>query len=237
MTIERFEIGFPDAALADLDRRLAATRWAHEFANEDWRYGVEGGWLRDLVDHWRTGFDWRAQEAAMNRFTHFRTAIDGVPIHFMHVPGKGPAPIPLILSHGWPWTFWDWHELISPSMPGYAFSTPLATPGVNGVTTADLWAALMTKLGHHRFAALGGDWGAFVTAQLGHKYAERLIGIHLLNGAPLDAAAKPLPQAEDYGADGLGARGFARRSVRLACRQTARLERLRRRYRQGVQPR
>lgn len=221
MTIERFRIAIDDAALADLDARLALTRWANEFANEDWRYGVQGEYLRDLVAYWRSGYDWRAQEAAMNRFDHYRTVIDDVPIHFLHVKGKGPKPIPLIMSHGWPWTFWDWQkligplsdpaasggdladafELIIPSMPGYAFSSPLTKRGVNGVTTADLWAKLMTRLGHERFAAHGGDWGAFVTAQLGHAWPERLIGIHMLNGAPLDAAAQPLPQKSDYAAD------------------------------------
>jgi pimeloyl-ACP methyl ester carboxylesterase len=143
----------------------------------------------------------------MNAYDHFRVTIDSVPIHFIHKRGKGPNPTPLILSHGWPWTFWDFEgvierlvdpvafggaetdsfDVVVPSLPGFGFSTPLEVTGINFERTADLWARLMTAvLGYERFGAHGGDWGQMVTAQLGHKYAERMIGIHMSGAMPLD---------------------------------------------------
>src|SRR6202020_995140 len=131
-------------------------------------------------------FDWRKVEREINSFSHYKTTIDGIPIHFIQEPGKGPKPIPLIMSHGWPWTFWDLHKVIGPltdpasfggdaadafdivvpSLPGHAFSAPLTKPGVNWWETADLWAKLMTEvLGYDRFAAEGGDWGSLITSQ------------------------------------------------------------------------
>lgn len=206
MQPERFEIRVPDAVLEDLRERLRRTRWAPDFANDDWSYGTNARTLRELVAYWLDGYDWRAEEAAMNRFPHWRVELDGVPVHFLRVPGRGPSPIPLILSHGWPWTFWDLHrvigplsdpaahggdpadafEVIVPSMPGFGFSTPLAQTGVNFWTTAELWHRLMTEvLGFERYAAQGGDWGALTTTQLGHAHADSLYGIHLSTLAPL----------------------------------------------------
>ncbi len=205
MMPERFIVDIPEARLTDLRERLARTRLPHDFANDDWSYGTNLKELAHLVDHWRDRYDWRAQEAAINRFDHYRTEVDGIPIHFIRAAGRGPRPIPLILSHGWPWTFWDMHkvigpltdpaayggdaadafELIVPSMPGFGFSTPLTKTGVNCWTTADIWHTLMTKrLGFSRYAAAGGDWGALTTAQLGHKYAASLYGVHLATVAP-----------------------------------------------------
>lgn len=207
--IEPFAIHVPDAVLSDLHERLGRTRWAEDFANEDWRYGANGAYLRDLAHHWLHRYDWRAREAAMNGFAHFRTEIDGVPIHFLHERGKGPNPTPLLLLHGWPWSFWDYHKVIGPlidpaahggdpadsfdviipSLPGFGFSTPLCTPGVNWWKTADLFAVLMDRLEYDRFAAHGGDVGAFIAAQLGHKHAARMIGIHLHTAGQLEFMA------------------------------------------------
>jgi pimeloyl-ACP methyl ester carboxylesterase len=208
MKPERFAIEIPQSKLDDLGRRLANVNWAPEIANADWRYGTNGAYLRELVSHWRQRYDWRAAEKAMNAFAHYRVGIDGVPIHFMRVPGRGPAPLPLVLTHGWPWTFWDFHkiigplsdpaahggsaadafELIVPSLPGYVFSTPLERTGMNWAVTADLWVRLMREvLGFPRFAAAGGDWGALVTLQLGHKYPDCVLGIHSTNAFPLPA--------------------------------------------------
>src|SRR4051812_12940691 len=102
---ERFVVDVPDAELKDLDDRLARTRWPLDLENEDWRYGANTAYLQALVEHWRTAYDWRVHEAAINAHPNFKARIDGVPIHFVHERGKGPDPIPLILSHGWPWTF------------------------------------------------------------------------------------------------------------------------------------
>ncbi|MBI2963271.1 MAG: epoxide hydrolase [Deltaproteobacteria bacterium] len=220
MRKEPFTISISDEALADLRRRLERTRWAEDFANADWAYGTNGEYLRSLVEYWRDRFDWRAQEKEMNAFSHYRTTIEEVPIHFIHERGKGPRPMPLVLSHGWPWTFWDLRKVIRPladpaafggdprdafdvvvpSLPGYGFSTPLRKTGFNFWRTADLWVKLMQDvLGYERFAAEGGDWGALVTAQLGHKYADRLFGVYVHLLAPLDVFLGTLPDAAAYG--------------------------------------
>jgi pimeloyl-ACP methyl ester carboxylesterase len=225
VSIEPFTIHIPDSDVADLRQRLERTRLAPEFANENWQYGTNGKYLQELLSYWATDYDWRAQEAKINRFQNFKTTIDGVPIHFIHEKGKGPNPTPLILSHGWPWTFWDWHKVIGPltdpvayggnaedsfdvvipSLPGYGFSNPLTTPGVNFWRTADLWVSLMRDvLGYDKFAAGGGDWGAILTAQLGHKYAEHLIGVYIHLMVPLHVFNGELPPASAYGSDEIG---------------------------------
>jgi len=218
MRTEPFTVNVPEDVLTDLKRRLSNVRWAHDFANAGWEYGTNGDYLRALVEYWREHYDWRQHERAMNAWPHFRTTIDDVPIHFIHVRGKGPKPVPLILTHGWPWTFWDFRKVIGPlsdpaahggnpadafdvvvpSLPGYSFSTPLTTPGISCWNTADLWVRLMEGLGYPRFAAHGGDWGAIISAQLGHKYADRLIGVHINLLAPLDAFSGGAVDPADY---------------------------------------
>src|SRR5438093_5027712 len=197
--IEPFSIAIAKSVLDDLQDRLARTRWTDDFANEDWGYGANAAYIRALAEHWRDHYDWRAREAMMNRFAHFRTEIDDIPIHFIHERGKGPNPLPIILNHGWPCTFWDFRKLIGrltdpaahggnptdafylivPSLPGYPSSTPLRITGINWWKTADLWVQLMDRLGYERFATHGGDWGSFISAQLGHKYADRIVGVHI----------------------------------------------------------
>ena len=105
MRSEPFTVAIPEADVADLRARLAAARWPDDFGNADWRYGVERGWLEEMVRYWREDYDWRAQERKINRLPQFRVVIDGVPLHFVHIKGKGPNPTPLLLIHGWPWTF------------------------------------------------------------------------------------------------------------------------------------
>lgn len=171
--MESFVIDVPDAMLDDLARRLSSTRWTDDFDNDDWRYGANVSYVRALVDYWRDHYDWRARERLMNGFAHFRTEIDGMPIHFIHERGKGPQPIPIMLNHGWPWSFWDFQKVIGPlsdpaahggdpadafdvivpSLPGYAFSTPLRKTGLNFWKTADVWVTLMERLGLVRFGA------------------------------------------------------------------------------------
>ena len=248
MQAEPFEIAIPEEKLQDLRERLERINWAPDFGNDEWAYGVNGGYLRELAEHWLHKYDWRAHEAEMNRFANFRVEIEGMPIHFVHERGKGPNPIPIILSHGWPWTYWDLRHVIGPltdpaahggdpadafdvvvpSLPGYGFSTPLTTPGINYWRTADLWDTLMREvLGYERFAAQGGDWGALVTSQLGaqvrrppdrHPPDRRDHAQHIHARPPL-GAGRPGPRvdAAGRGADGdaradallLGARGRA----------------------------
>jgi pimeloyl-ACP methyl ester carboxylesterase len=197
--VTKFRINVPQADLDDLHRRLENVRWADDFGNSAWTYGVEREWLEEMVVYWRDRYDWRAEEAEMNRYSHHRCEIDGIPIHFIHVRGKGPRPRPLILSHGWPWTFWDYKQLIEPltdpaahggdagdafdlvvpSLPGFGFSTPLRTTGVDAPRIAELWVKLMRDvLGYDRFGAAGGDWGALITTWLGHAHHEHLTGIY-----------------------------------------------------------
>jgi len=204
---ERFVIHVGDDVLDDLRRRLRLTRWPSDLGNTQWSYGCNADYLRSLVQTWLEDYDWRDAERRINAFDHYRVTIDGVPLHYLHAPGRGPRPIPLILSHGWPSTFWDMHKVIEPladparfggdpadafdvivpSLPGFGFSTPSPRAGINSCRTADLWQVLMTEvLGHRRYAASGGDWGSRVTAELGHKYAASLYGIHLLGATPLD---------------------------------------------------
>jgi len=183
----------------DMRDRISRTRWAPDFNNDDWSYGVNGAYLKSIADYWANDFDWYAQERAMNRFDHFKVELDDVPVHYIFKKGVGPSPIPIVLTHGWPWTFWDYRELIEPladpaahggsaddafdvvlpSLPGFGFSSPIRK-GMNYWLTADLWHKLMTEtLGYKKFSAHGGDWGALVTSQLSHKYTEDLYGIHV----------------------------------------------------------
>ncbi|EIC06967.1 Epoxide hydrolase domain protein [Microbacterium laevaniformans OR221] len=195
-----------DDVLDDLRWRLSHTRWGDDAGNEDARYGVPLHVLRPLAAYWADEFDWRSAERAINAFDHFTAIVGGQRVHFLRRAGVGPAPIPLILSHGWPWTFWHWRkvidaladpgshggdpadafEVIVPSLPGFGFSVPTA-PDMNFWKIADLWHLLMTEsLGFDRYAAAGCDVGALVTGQLGHRYADELYGIHLGSGQRLD---------------------------------------------------
>ncbi|MET7426760.1 epoxide hydrolase [Dactylosporangium sp. NPDC005555] len=201
MNLVQQPIHVPDEVLDDLRARLRQTRWSRQTGNDDGFYGVAPAQLRALVEHWADGYDWRAAERAINAYEHYRVDVGGVPVHFMRRPGAGPAPKPLILSHGWPWTFWHWSKVVDaladpaahggdpadafdvivPSLPGFGFSTPLTgRPDMNFWKIADVWHELMTGvLGHERYAAAGCDVGALVTGQLGHKYADSLYGIHI----------------------------------------------------------
>jgi pimeloyl-ACP methyl ester carboxylesterase len=233
VTKESFKVHIPDEVLEDLCERLKRTRWPRDFANGDWRYGTNLEYLRELVDYWINKFDWRSIEGKINSFANYKTEIDGVPIHFIHEKGKGPNPIPLIVTHGWPWTFWDINKVIGPladpaahggdardsfdvvvpSLPGYGFSTPLTKPGINYWRTADLWVTLMQDvLGYKKFAAQGGDWGSIITHQLGHKHADKLIGVHMNMAIDLDLWGAKFPAASEYGPD---EQGWYERSLRF----------------------
>ena len=156
--------------------------------------------MRALVEHWCTGFDWRAQEAELNRFQQFTVPLAGIDVHFIHEQGLGPNPLPLLLSHGWPGSVFEFRRLIpmltdplsfgadpadaftvvAPSLPGYTLSFRPGQPRFGVEEIADVFAALMTDvLGYTRFGAQGGDWGSFITSRLGYRYAERIVGIHL----------------------------------------------------------
>lgn len=172
MEIRPFRVDVPQATLDDLRERLARTRWPDEVADAGWDYGASLAYMRGLVDYWRPAFDWRAQERAMNALPHFRADVDGFGIHLVHMRGRGPAPMPLLITHGWPSSFVEMLEIIPiladpgahggdpadafdvivPSIPGFGFSD---RPG-RGMTRsrlAGLWARLMEGLGYARYVS------------------------------------------------------------------------------------
>ena len=194
-----FTIRVPDAVLTDLKDRLARARLPDELEGVGWQYGTNQAYLKELIAYWRDRFDWRAQERRLNQFEQYTTNIGGLDIHFIHRRSKHPNALPLILTHGWPGSFFEMYKLIPqltdprrhggdpadafdvvvPSMPGYGFSDHPAQRGVHVLKVADLWATLMNEgLGYQRFGAQGGDWGASVTNYLGFAYPHCLIGIH-----------------------------------------------------------
>ena len=195
-----FTIDIPGNALDDLHRRLDATRWPDRIPGEEWAYGTSPAWLKQLVAYWRHEYDWRKWEAALNAFPQFTVPLHGIDLHFIHAPGVGPAPTPLLLSHGWPGSIVEFMQLIplltdpgshggdpadaftvvAPSLPGYAFSYRPDQPRFGSNEMADVLHDLMTGvLGYNRYAAQGGDWGAFITSRLGYKYPQHLAGIHI----------------------------------------------------------
>ena len=199
-TPQPFRLHVPDRALDDLRERLARTRFPDQAPGEPWAYGTDVDYLKQLVEHWRSRFDWRAQEERLNAFPQFKVPLHDIDLHFLHVEGKGPRPCPLLLSHGWPGSVFEFLEIlprltdparyggdpadaftvVAPSLPGYGLSFAPGQPRFGLERIADCLADLMSDvLGYQRFAAQGGDWGAFVTSRLGAVHADKLVGIHL----------------------------------------------------------
>jgi pimeloyl-ACP methyl ester carboxylesterase len=195
-----FSIVVAEQELEDLKTRLALTRWTDEILNSDWDYGTSLSYLKELVDYWQNQYDWRAQESRLNEFSQFTVQQDDIRLHFIHVEGKGPHPFPLLLSHGWPGSIAEFIKIIepltdpvryggdaddafsvvAPSLPGYGFSHAPNQRRVSAEETADLFHRLMTEtLGYSKYIAQGGDWGSLITAILGYKYPDSLVGIHL----------------------------------------------------------
>ena len=200
MDAEPFKVQIPDAALEDLRERLARTRWPDEITDSGWEYGSNLAYVKELVEYWRTQFDWRCQEQAINAFAHFRATLDGLGIHFIHERGKGPNPLPIIITHGWPSSFFEWLKMIPrltdpashggaredsfdvvvPSLPGFGFSDRPSQPGTSVRAVSPLWHRLMTEgLGYQRFAAAGTDWGAPVSSRLAFDYPDQVVGIYV----------------------------------------------------------
>ena len=200
MTPKPFSLRVPEETLADLRERLARVRWPDEAPGAGWAHGSSLAYMRELVTYWRERYDWRVHEARLNRWRQFTVPVRGIDLHFVHEPGVGPAPLPLLLSHGWPGSVAEFERIIpmltdparfggnaadaftvvAPSLPGYTLSFRPGQPRLGVVEIADLFATLMTDvLGYPRFAAQGGDWGAFITSCLGAAYPDRLAGIHV----------------------------------------------------------
>jgi pimeloyl-ACP methyl ester carboxylesterase len=189
-----------DELLSDLRERLANARWPDEPPGAPWSFGTGLDYMKELVDYWRSHFDWHTQEARLNAFRQFVVPIQGIDLHFIHEEGKGPDPIPLLLSHGWPGSIFELYKIIpmltdparfggdpadaftviAPSLPGYVFSFRPGQWRFGVEEIADIFAELMTDvLAYKRFAAQGGDWGASVASRLALQYPDRLYGIHL----------------------------------------------------------
>ncbi|AND70493.1 multidrug MFS transporter [Dyella thiooxydans] len=199
MNLRDFKINIPDESIEDLSRRLRATRWPAAMDADQWDDGASLTFMRRLVEHWSDRFDWRAQEARLNRLPQYMATVDGQDLHFIHQPGNGPSPMPLVLTHGWPGSFIEMERVIPlladpgahggdpadafhvvvPSLPGFGFSAPPASPGMSAFSIAGWWVKLMNGLGYERFAAQGGDIGAGVSTWLARCFPERVIGVHV----------------------------------------------------------
>ncbi|HJN96790.1 MAG TPA: epoxide hydrolase [Gammaproteobacteria bacterium] len=207
--ITPFEIAVPDAAIADLQRRLRNTRLPDQIDNSSWEYGTDIAYLTELIEYWQDDFDWREQETQLNQFDQFKTEIDGLAMHFIHQRSENPDAIPLMIVHGWPGSISEFTKIIepltdplahggdsadafhviAPSLPGFGFSGIPNQPGYSPEKIAHVLAALMEKIGYPRYAIAGGDWGAIINRHLANNYPQRLIGLHsnmMLAGAPSD---------------------------------------------------
>ncbi|NBS96301.1 MAG: epoxide hydrolase, partial [Betaproteobacteria bacterium] len=222
MTKEPFTLHVSDSEIADLKLRLARARLPDQAPGAPWSYGTDLSYMRGLIDYWQTGFDWRAQEARLNALPQVMVPIDGINIHTLHVPGKGPKPMPLLLLHGWPGSVFEFLDIIArltdpaafggdpadaftvvaPSLPGYglSFSPGQKRFGIRQI--ADSCAELMSSLGYSRFGVQGGDWGAAIATSLSLHHPDRLIGMHLnfLSAIRRDPALyrDPSPEVQDF---------------------------------------
>jgi len=206
MHIEGFEVAVTDEEIESLRAALRRTRWPRQVEDAGWSEGTDLASLRDLCAYWADGFDWRAIEARLNDEPQFvaRVGDDGsgdepIDVHFVHRRGVGPAPLPLVLTHGWPSTYFEFHDVIGPladpgahggdpadafdvivpSLPGYGFSSVPARAGTGPSRIAALWDELVRGLGYEQYGAAGCDWGSLVTSLLGLDHPEHLVGIHL----------------------------------------------------------
>lgn len=207
--IRPFRIDIPQADIDDLRDRLTRARWAAQLPGQDWDRGVPTDYLRELARYWADDFDWRAQEAALNAFPQFRTEIDGLDVHFVHLRSPEPSAVPLLLTHGWPNSFVEFtrtigpltdprthgldpalaFDVVIPSVPGFAFSQAPRETGMTTARVARMWASLMERLGYRRYGTQGGDLGAYIAPEVALTAPERVIGVHLDGGIGMPTEA------------------------------------------------
>jgi pimeloyl-ACP methyl ester carboxylesterase len=224
--ITPFRLDVPESALTDLRERLTRTRWPDSETVEDWSQGVPSGYLSRLCRYWAEEYDWRATETRLNSLPQFRTSIDGLGIHFLHVRSPHDSALPLVLTHGWPGSVVEFLKVIGPltdppayggeasdafhvvcpSLPGYGFSDKPTSPGWGVERIAATWIALMARLGYNRYGAQGGDWGTTITTIIGQTDPAHVAGIHLTPplAAPDPATLDDLTDAERAALAALG---------------------------------
>lgn len=201
--IKPFSIDIPQSTLDDLKNRLDQSRLPAALPGDGWDTGVPVGWLSELVEYWRTGYDWRAAEKQLNDFPQFTTEIDGQLIHFLHVKSPNPDALPLVLTHGWPGSVVEFLDIIGPltdpaayggdaadafhlvipSLPGFGFSGPVSESGWTRARIGQTWAKLMEQLGYDRYGVQGGDIGGAVSPEVARAAREHVVGVHV-NGGP-----------------------------------------------------
>ena len=219
LAVRPFRIHVEARVRDDLQRRLQRTRWPDEFENADWRYGTNRSFLQSLTAYWRNEFDWRQQELGLNRWPQFVAEVDGQPIHFAHLRGDGPRPLPIIVTHGWPSTFAELlpladrlahparfgvdpgisFDVVVPSLPGFGFSPLRSSAQIPRSRVAELWRRLMTDvLGYPKFFAHGGDIGAGITSRLGFAHERWVSAIHVtaVRDPYLGPGTRPLSKQE-----------------------------------------
>lgn len=197
--VHRYRVEIPQGDLDDLQARLERVRWPDELPGVEWSLGVPLGYVRELTDLWRTGFDWRAHETRLNGYPQFTTTIDGQRVHFVHVRSPERGALPLICTHGWPMSVFEYLDLVGPlcdprahggdpadafhvvipSIPGVAFSGPTTEPGWNTRRVARAWVELMARLGYERYGAHGNDGGSQISPEVGRYDSERVAGVHV----------------------------------------------------------
>lgn len=224
--IEPFTVEIDQAELDDLRRRIRDTRWPEPATAPGWQQGIPRPELRRLADYWADGYDWRELEAELAERPQFRTTIDGLGVHFLHVRSPHPDAIPLVLSHGWPGSFLEFLDVIGPltdptayggaaepafhvvcpSLPGYGFSDRPSVAGWDIHRIAGAWIELMDRLGYRRFGAAGSDWGTSVSTLIGARAPDRVIGIHLIPPLVAPDRSRPFTEAEQQAVDRLAER-------------------------------
>ena len=196
---EPFVISVDDAVLDDLRRRLENTRWPEKEPVDDWSQGVPLSYVQEVCDYWANTYQWREREAALNRFSQYKTTVADLDIHYIHVRSPEPDAFPLLITHGWPGSVVEFHKVIEPltnptahggdaaeafdvicpSLPGYGFSGKPSETGWGVGKVAEAWVELMAQLGYERWGAQGGDWGAAVTTTIGSIEGSGCAGIHV----------------------------------------------------------
>ena len=199
VTIEPYQLSASDELLADLKQRLQRTRWPQSFPEQGWDYGTNTEYMKSLVDYWINEFDWRKQEAEINQYPHYKADVDGLGVHFMHIPGRGPNPTPLCMLHGYPWSWAtflriiprlvdpesfggdaeDAFSLVIPSLCGFCLSDQVPQRGFGFQHHPAIYRSILHELGYQRYGLYGGDWGGIITFPWGHQFPQDLIGIHI----------------------------------------------------------